>query len=188
LSESVVAAEPDILEELLLSAGAGDRQAFARLYQLTAGRLLAVVLRLVGNKTVAEEILQEAYLTIWRKGGQFTPERGAPLSWMMTIARNKTIDRLRADGPAARVIENFDDSTAAQVKQIAERCDLPQHLSGTVRQCVEGLQTNYRKAILLAYYYGLSHDELADALQSPLGTVKSWVRRGLLQLRECVDQ
>ncbi len=188
MNETATVAERESLEDLLVSTVAGDKQAFARLYQLTAGRILAVVLRLVGNHAVAEEILQEAYLTIWRKANQYRPERGTPLTWMMTIARNKAIDRLRADGRATQLVENFDDNTAAQFSQIAESSSLPAHLSGTIRQCVEALQENYRKVLLLAYYYGLSHDELASTLNSPLGTVKSWVRRGLLQLKECVNQ
>ena len=188
MDETAAVAEQNSLEDLLASTVAGDRQAFAQLYQLTAGRILAIVLRLVGNRTIAEEILQEAFLAIWRKADQYNLERGTPLAWMMTIARNKAIDRLRAEGPATRIVQNFDDSTAARISEIAETSALPAHLTGPVRQCVEALQDNYRKALLLAYYYGLSHDELASTLKSPLGTVKSWVRRGLLQLKECIDQ
>jgi RNA polymerase sigma-70 factor (ECF subfamily) len=188
LVETAAIAEHESLSDLLNQTATGDRQAFSQLYQSTAGRILAVVLRLVGNRTVAEEILQEAYLAIWRKADQYRPERGTALTWMMTIARNKAIDRLRADGSGTRLIDSFDDKTAEQINSMAETTALPTHVSGTIRQCVEALQENYRKALLLAYYYGLSHDELASALKSPLGTVKSWVRRGLLQLRECVDQ
>jgi RNA polymerase sigma factor (sigma-70 family) len=129
-----------------------------------------------------------AYLTVWRKSGQYRFDRGAPLAWMTTIARNKAIDRLRADVGRARDLEDWDERTERRISQIAVRDEVPKHLSDTVRRCIESLQDNYRKSLLRAYYYGMSHEELADVMDSPLGTVKSWVRRGLLQLKECVDQ
>ena len=188
MDETARGESPVSLEDLMASTARGDRRAFAALYRLTGGRILAVVLRMVGDRAMAEEVLQETYLTIWRKAGQYRPERGAPLAWIAAIARNKAIDRLRAGGPAMRDLDDLDDRTVAQISQSAADAALPRHLADTIRRCVEALETNYRKAVLLAYYCGLSHQELAAALGSPLGTVKSWVRRGLLQLKECVDQ
>ena len=92
-------AELDPLEELLLAAGRGDRQAFSRLYKLSASRLLAISLRILRQREPAEEVLQEAFITIWKKASQYRPERGRPLSWMGTIVRHRATDTLRSQGP-----------------------------------------------------------------------------------------
>jgi len=186
--EPAIQGLPDEFGELMAATAAGDRRAFARLYEETSGRIFAIVLRLMGDRPAAEEILQETYLTVWRKSDQYRPDRGAPLAWMTTIARNKAIDRLRADAGRVRNLDEWDDRIEKRISRIAEQDAVPKHLSDTVRRCIGSLQVNYRKSLLLAYYYGMSHEELATVLDSPLGTVKSWVRRGLSQLKECVDQ
>ncbi len=156
--------------------------------QATSARLFAVTLRLVGRRDVAEDALQDAYLAIWRKAGQYQPRKGAPLAWMMTIARYRAIDRLRRDGGKEREFKDWEDVADGPEVMLAAKTGLPDAISATIRKCVEGLQANQKKAILLAYYYGMTHEELAKHLKSPLGTIKSWVRRGLVQLQECYDQ
>ncbi len=171
----------DSLGPLLQATAQGDRQAFARVYQLSSARLFAVALRITRRRETAEDALQDAYVTIWRKAGQYYPDRGAPMAWMTTIVRSRAIDHLRKRAETDR---------EPAVEPVADGYDEVLVNAGTleIRGCLDALPENQRKAILLAYYYGLTHPELAVELAAPLGTVKSWVRRGLLQLKECVDQ
>ena len=178
LGEPQTVTELDSLARLLAAAAKGDRQAFGRIYQLSSGRLFAVALRITRRRELAEEVLQEAYVTIWHKAHQYYPDRGAPMAWMTTIVRNRAIDHLRRrpredqelDQEAPGDIDAWFDGAAADV-----------------RGCLAVLPGNQRQAILLAYYYGMTHEELALQMSAPLGTVKSWVRRGLSRLRECYE-
>ena len=179
-------ADEERLEDLIASCAGGDRPAFSRLYQLTSGRLFAVTLRIMGQRALAEEVLQEAYLTLWRRAGQYSPERGAPMAWMTTIARNQAIDRLRREKISPRKFKSLDEEEGLLPELAAGEADLAVEVSVSIRKCVDGLQNNHRKAVLLAYYYGMTHEELAEQLDAPLGTVKSWIRRGLSQLKDCM--
>ena len=107
--EALPLSDVESLEGLLAAVATGDRAAFARLYEATSGRLFAVTLRLLGRRDVAEDVLQEAYLAIWRKADLYQPRKGAPLAWMMTIARYRAIDRLRRDGGREREFKDWDD-------------------------------------------------------------------------------
>ena len=178
----------DPLGELLLATGRGDRRAFARVYQLSASRLLPIAIRILRRRESAEEILQEAFVLIWRKAAQYRPDRGKPITWMATIVRHRAIDRLRAEAREPRDVAEWNEVTeAAESRSLAEP-EVPAHIAATLSTCLERLNEGQRKAILLAYYHGMTHEELAARLDTPLGTVKSWVRRGLLQLRDCLDQ
>ncbi len=181
MAEPQPVAEIDSLGPLLQATAEGDKEAFARLYQLSSGRLFAIALRVTRSRDIAEDVLQDAFVTIWRKAGQYYPDRGAPMAWMTTIVRSRAIDALRrrpAEAPEPEVEKAPVDQEAAWINTG----------SLEMRGCLDKLPENHRKALLLAYYYGLTHVELAEELNAPLGTVKSWVRRGLLQLKECVDQ
>jgi RNA polymerase sigma-70 factor (ECF subfamily) len=173
-------AELDSLADLLLATARGDRRAFARLYQLSASRLFPIALRILRQRGAAEEALQEGFLSIWRKAGHYRPDRGRALPWMATIVRHCAIDRLRVQSREPPTVTEWGDPAMPEA--------VPDHLARTVRGCLDRLSENYRRCILLVYYYGMTHEELARHLRAPLGTVKSWMRRGLLQLRVCVEQ
>ncbi|MEM7222118.1 MAG: sigma-70 family RNA polymerase sigma factor [Pseudomonadota bacterium] len=187
MAESATLADIDPLGKLLAEAALGDRQAFARIYQLSANRLLPIALRIVGRREAAEDVLQEAYLAIWRRAAQYSPERGQPLAWMSVIVRHRAIDYLRrhAKGPHSPL--EWNEATEAEAGPLLGAEALPEHLSASVRACLGRLKTEQQKAICLAFYYGMTHEELALQLAAPLGTVKSWVRRGLLQMKECLE-
>ena len=180
--------EMDKLGDLLESVASGNRKAFEELYQVTSRRLFPVVRRIVVERDLAEEVLQETYLTIWRKAGQFDRSRGTSLGWIAAIARNRAIDRLRRDNCRPREDLALDVAEDGVERLVAESAIGDTSDAATIRQCVEALQSNHRKAILFGYYYGMTHEEMAAHLSAPLGTVKSWVRRGLHQLKECCDQ
>ncbi len=176
--------EADPIGQFLTAVAAGDREAMAGLYRLTAPRLLGIAMRILRRQDAAEDVLHEAYLAVWQRAGQYSRDRGQPLAWLAMIVRNRAIDRLRqetrrgeeelASGDAVPDVLVMDDVSARGI-------------SLDVGRCVEELPGRHRQAILLAAQYGMSHDEIARRLGRPLGTVKSWIRRGLLQLRECLD-
>ena len=184
-SQEKVAIDP--WADLMVATAQGDKDAFARLYRETSGKLMAIALRMVGRRDLAEDILQEAFVAIWRKAKQFDPDRGRSFTWLAAVVRYRTIDRLRADKREVRDVEPLDDGDggALEIAGADPRFHEPEALA--VRACLDRLPKDQRRAIVLAYYYGLTHEELADRLQAPLGTVKSWVRRGLLQLRTCLE-
>lgn len=177
------------LADWLAAAASGDEQAFASLYQAVAPQLYALLLRMLKRRDWAEEALQEAFLKIWQNAETYTPDRGAPLTWLMSIGRYRALDLLRRkrpevsigdEGEAAFVgLADIEQEPYAQSEEMAALTAL-QH-------CLETLQERHRESVLLAYYEGYSHSELARRMKAPLGTVKSWVRRGLSHLRECLE-
>ena len=180
-------AESDALAELLEASGGGDRAAFKRVYELTASRLYPIALRLLRRPELAEEVLQESYVLIWRKAAQFDAGRGRPLPWMATIVRNRSIDQLRS---LMRVQEDpvpWDETVEDLADPLAAAATLSSADSLAIRGCLGGLKEQQRNAILLAYYYGLTYEELAERMSCPVGTAKSWVRRGLQQMRACLE-
>ena len=178
----------ETLEELLAATAQGDRQAFGRLYQLTSGRLFALALQILKRRELAEDVLQEAYLTVWSKAAQQHAGRASAFAWMATIVRHRAIDRLRARVNNPEPVADVNLVSDAVVAEVADEREILAALSASVRQCLERLNENRRGAILLAFYYGMTHEEIAERLDTPLGTTKSWVRRGLLQLKGCLEQ
>ena len=180
-------AELDPLQDLLAATARGDRAAFKRAYQLSSPRLYPIALRLLSRRDAADEVLQEAYVLIWRKASLYRPEKGRPMAWMAAIVRNCAIDRLRSEARQPRSMETWDEVAEAKADPSVTQMPLPDQIDHGLRKCLGQLQEKPRHAILLAYYHGMTHEELSERLDAPLGTVKSWVRRGLLQLRDCLD-
>lgn len=178
----------DTLADLLCAAGRGDRRAFARLYKLSSPVLYAVALRMLRRREAAEEVLQESYVAIWRKADQFQPDRGQPMSWMITVVRHRAIDRLRKHGREPDARANIDDLADVLPSGDGQPVDAALAAASALHECMGRLKVTQQQAIYLAYYHGLTHEELAVRLNAPLGTVKSAVRRGLLQLKECLER
>ncbi|MEO5835247.1 MAG: sigma-70 family RNA polymerase sigma factor [Thermomonas sp.] len=171
----------------LTAAGRGDQRAFDSLYQATSGMLLGVCMRVLNDRGEAEDVLQEVYVTIWRKAMQFDSARARASTWMGTIARNRCIDRLRSQpAPALRApIEMIDfaedpsPSPAAHAESSMERAQLD--------ECIDQLEPKRQLLIRTAFFDGATYEELSTRSGSPLGSIKSWIRRGLLQLRACLE-
>lgn len=171
-------AHPEPVHALLTRVAAGDRAAFRALYDATSPRLYAVALRILGDRTAAEDVLQDVYVRIWRRAGSFDPARGAPMAWLGTIARNAALD-------AVSVRRSDDALEAADQPEFAVAAvDPPDARLG---QCLKRLPADQARAICESYIYGLSHAELARRLDAPLGTVKSWITRGMAALRKCME-
>jgi RNA polymerase sigma-70 factor (ECF subfamily) len=176
--------EASALNGLLARTAAGDHAAFRALYERTAARLFAICLRIARDRSLAEEIVQEAYVRIWERARQFDPARGSALSWMIAVARNHAIDlvrlRVRELGSPDELLAEAADPVA--LSDIETRIELP-----AVRRCLAALDEKMRHAIILAYRDGLSYAELAAVLGIPVGTAKTWVSRGLARIRDCMD-
>lgn len=175
------------LDHLLVAVAQGDRQAFEAVYQLAAGRLFAICLHVLRDRGDAEEVLQDVFISVWHKAAQFDRSRAAAMTWLSMMARNRAIDRLRASPPRALedadVAEELPDA-APQPAVAAEQASDRQRL----QHCLDALEPRRRALIRLAFLDGASYDELARRIGSPLGSVKSWIRRGLGQLRVCLEQ
>jgi len=167
-----------VLGEYLRLVAAGDRDAFERLYRLTSPRLFAVIRRMVAQRQSAEDVLQETFVTIWRKAAHFDSAAGNAMAWMTTIARHRAIDWLRRpSGAVPASTEGALDARATDVEQLI-----------WISECLDRLVPPQRQAIQLAYYRGMSHEEIGRALDIPIGTVKSRIRRGLLAIKDLIDQ
>ena len=195
------------LAQLLAQAGLGDRAAFARLYDRTSGYLFGVVLRIQHDRAVAEELLQEVYVALWRGAAGFDAARSQPLTWMTHIARNRAIDSLRRAESQPRALAlvaggggrgdddgDADDAQRRLQEALPDESPGPLELLGRASdarelgRCMAHLSAAQRQSVALAFYDGLTHAEVAERLRQPLGTVKSWVRRALQSLRSCLDQ
>ena len=180
------AADSGELDSLLSRTAAGDRAAFAELYRRTSARLLGVCVRMLVDRREAEEVLQEAYVSVWQRAGSFDPALAGAMTWLVSLTRNKAIDRLRQHrAPPADPAVELDaiPDEAATPAARAERSEEYRRLE----QCMEQLEPQQRGSIREAFFGGLTYNVLAERAKVPLGTMKSWIRRGLLQLRACLE-
>jgi RNA polymerase sigma-70 factor (ECF subfamily) len=175
------------LAGLLSRTALGDRRAFADLYSATRAKLFGVSLRIVRERALAEEVLQDCYVSIWNHAAGYAQAKSAPLTWMTAIVRNRSLDVLRRPREEADIDDTLTaslvDESASPVGDVARRQE-----AHSLRDCMAELDAEQRQSIALAFYHGLSHSELADHLRRPLGTVKTHIRRGLLKLRDCLGR
>jgi RNA polymerase sigma-70 factor, ECF subfamily len=175
----------DGLADLLGRTAARDAAAFAALYKLTSAKLYGVVARILTRGDAAADVLQEAYVRIWQKAGEFDPAKGSPLAWMATIARNRALDEVRRVRPGS--IEDLPASfepAAADVDPLAAR-ERSEGLQALIN-CLQALDEEKRAVVLLAYYRGSSREALAKRFGRPVPTIKTWLHRSLAQLRDCL--
>ena len=177
------------LEAALVGAGQGNSGALAELYRRTSGKLFGICLRILGNRSEAEDVLQEIYVGIWHKSASYDPGRASPITWLATVARNRSIDRLRSSGFRSRHHEPIDGGmdVADPSPDPAAAAELGDE-AGRLGRCIEELEERQAGAIRSAFFGGYTYNELATRQGVPLGTVKSWVRRGLLRLKDCLDR
>ncbi len=185
------------LSQLLARSGLGDRAAFAQLYERTSGHLFAVVLRIQRDRALAEDLMQEIFVSVWKAAASFDAARAQPLTWLTHIARNRAIDSLRRASaqPQTESLSRDDDDERPDPSEALVSEDAgPLALLGQASErrelthCMERLSPPQRQSVALAFFDGLSHAEVAEHLREPLGTVKSWVRRALNTLKSCLDR
>jgi RNA polymerase sigma-70 factor (ECF subfamily) len=174
-------------EALLRACASGDQAALQGLYTETASKLFGLALRIIGKRELAEEILQDCFVSVWRSAHTFDPGRGTAMAWLARIVRNRCIDVLRQRGRDAPLdhasIEDCEDPLSSPADLAALS-----HDARRLHDCLGELEENPRKIIGLVYYEGMTYKEAAAHVGEPLGTVKSWVRRSLIRLRGCMER
>ncbi|MGY0193674.1 sigma-70 family RNA polymerase sigma factor [Leptothrix sp. BB-4] len=188
------------LAALLSRVALHDRRAFQTLYERSSSHLFAVVLRIQKNRALAEDVLQEVYVNIWRSAASYDAHRSQALTWMTSVARNRAIDSLRRrqaepDTVSSQVwLGDGDPDNDDMLERLPSDEPGPEQLlaeaaqAQSIQGCMGQLSAEQQQSLALAFYQGLSHAEVADHLSQPLGTVKSWLRRGLQALKGCLDR
>lgn len=173
------------LEKLLRAAAKGEKEAFRDIYDATSAKLFGVAVRILKRADLAEDVVQDAYLKIWDAAPKYSPELGSPIGWMVAITRNRAIDVLRKRVEVAAEDESNRgdraDDTPDPFELTAQSIELKALLG-----CMQALGAEQRQCLLMAYYYGYTHEEISERLDKPVGTVKSWIRRSLARVQECM--
>ncbi|WP_241687798.1 sigma-70 family RNA polymerase sigma factor [Janthinobacterium sp. 17J80-10] len=186
--------DPQQLKAWLAATARHDRQAFRQLYDTTSPKLFGFALRILSRREAAEEVLQESFISIWNNASAYQASLAAPMTWMTTIVRNKAFDLLRRADHAVEIdadiykeggMQQATDELAGQAPTPLELVQLSEN-AAALAQCFKRLEGLHRQAIALAFYHDLSHGDVAEQMQLPIGTVKTWIRRGLERLRLCL--
>jgi len=181
----------DQLSTYLARAGLGDRVAFSALYQASSAKLFGLCLRILKDGALAEEALQEIFVKIWHKAASYDASRGTALAWLVTVARNHAIDRLRQlraaearqAGEAGSEVDRLASADPGPAEQLARKQGRAQ-----IELCLDELDSARAEAVRLAYFEGHDYAELAARFAVPLNTMRTWLRRSLLALRECLTR
>ena len=181
----ILISDAEYLKKLLAQCSLGNRRAFETLYRSVAPRLQSVALHCMGRRDLAEEVVQESFVRIWHNASRYEPRLSAPLTWMITITRHQAIDQLRKQRelPLSDVQQ---DALADESPGADEQLDTARQAKA-LNQCLEQLEGQQRQTITTAYFHGHSASELAEQLAAPIGSVKSWIRRGMERLRRCLE-
>jgi RNA polymerase sigma factor (sigma-70 family) len=184
--------DPQQLKIWLAAVARKDAGAFRLLYDATSSKLFGFALRILFKRELAEEAIQESFVSIWNNAGGYQASLAAPMTWMTTIVRNKAFDMLRRMDNAVEIDADMFDKDVMDALESAdptpiESLQLTQD-SKALARCLAHLEGLHRQAIALAFYHDLSHSEVAEQMKLPLGTVKTWVRRGLERLRLCLTK
>ncbi|MEY4872704.1 MAG: hypothetical protein RLZZ563_2034 [Pseudomonadota bacterium] len=178
----------DPVAQLLIQVAAQDRAAFRLLYSQTSSKLLGVLMRILGTRSEAEDALQEVFTRVWLRAGRFDADKGRGMTWLIAIARNHAIDRLRSRPPAAA--QSGDPDALDDVRDTqptAEGAMIAKGEARRISECFDTLEPDRADAVRGAYLNGLSYVDLAARYDVPLNTMRTWLRRSLLKLRECLD-
>ena len=174
----------DDIDETIARIALADRQAFSRLYDCTSSKLFGVCLRVLKNRATAEDALQETYMKVWRYAGNYQSGGISPMTWLITIARNTSIDKLRATRDTDDIADI--EGTLAAPGLTPEQAVIAGGEAKRIAVCLDQLDDPRDKAVRGAYLEGRSYAELAETLDVPLNTVRTWLRRSLISLKECM--
>jgi RNA polymerase sigma-70 factor (ECF subfamily) len=172
---------------LLAAVAKGDQAAFQRLYEATRAKLYGVLLRILGKPEAADDVMQETYLKVWKTAGKFDPTIASPITWMVAIARNRAIDIVRQKGDVSFEESPEAMNVAADAPPPLARREMTEELRRLL-SCLGKLDPEKQRIVLLAYYSGWSREQLAKKLDIPVNTIKTWLRRSLLEIRECMGR
>lgn len=174
------------LKTLLAGVADGNEAAFAELYQQSSSKLFAVALRILRQRELAEEVLQEAFIKVWERAGDFDPSIAAPMTWMATIVRNRSLDEVRKRSGKSFVNDGALDHLESDDEPVLSLLERQDDV-GRLMRCLETLEPEKKQMVRLAYLDGMSREDLALKFDKPEGTVKTWLRRSLMQLKGCLD-
>jgi len=175
-----------MLRDLLASAALGDRAAFTHLYDLTSSRIYGLAFRVIRDRQYAEEIVQEAYLQYWQKANDYHPARGSVITWMMTIAHRRAVDRVRTEELQQRRMSEYGAASVETPRNIPLELVVHADEARTLRTCLGELTDLQRSSIEMSYFGGLTYPEVAQRTDTPLPTIKSRIRDGLRRLKSCL--
>jgi RNA polymerase sigma-70 factor (ECF subfamily) len=175
------------LADLVAASARGDRAAFRRLYEATSAKLLGIAFRILRDRQIAEDVVQDAFVKIWQNAGSYSPEAGRPMTWLITIVRNRAIDVVRARRES--VTQEGDDALE-RLADTAGRHDAETSLvqADGLARCLGELETTQRDCFLRAYLDGHSREELSQAFAKPVNTIKTWLHRSANALRLCLER
>ncbi len=182
--------DPQQLKIWLQAAAKRDAAAFRQLYDATSSKLFGFALRILHKRELAEEVLQESYVAIWNNAANYQSHLAAPMTWMATIVRNKAFDHLRRSDATVEIDADLFDRDVMNALQDPQATPIEAlQISGDAKAlawCMSALEAAHRQVVALAYYHDMSHSEVAEQMQMPIGTVKTWIRRSLDRLRTCL--
>lgn len=179
-----------MLTDNLIATAQGDQEAFRRVYDESAPKLTAVLMRMLKDRAEMEEVLQEVYLRVWNRAASYQPDRGPAMAWLIAIARNAALDRLRAGARGAAAVSQADDDVLDALPDPTPGAEAMLHAGDEARRliaCLDRLAPQRAAAVRGAYLEGLAYAELAERFDLPLNTLRTWLRRALLALRECMS-
>lgn len=183
------AEEADRLEQLLARIALRDQAALQQLYGLVAAKLNGIAMKLLNDADQSNDVLQETFLQIWHKAGEYRRHQGEPMTWMTSLLRYRALDKLRSDKREQKRRDQY-----GEVQELFGETSAESPIAGMLQkdtdiklnQCLQTLDTLNRNAILMAYYYGYSREDIAIHVEQPINTVKSWLKRGLTRLAQCL--
>lgn len=177
------------LEHLLARSALQDKIAFETLYESTSPKLFGLAVQLLKSRDKAEEALQEAFVKIWYNAGHYHAEKGSAMAWMSSIVRYRALDMLRSEKKMPSTQDSSTDIPDKMVELFSDNNKVDQDKElDYLLECMEDLQEEQKKSIFMAFYDGNTHQELAERLKKPLGTIKSWIRRGLDKIKRCLEE
>ncbi len=165
----------------------GERSALEEIYLATRVKLFGICLRILGDRKEAEDALQDVYINLWQRVDRYDPSRASPISWLATFARNRAVDRLRVGKVRGGAVPEDEALPIADDTPLADDLLIDAERSARVHSCLETLSDNQRENIRAAFFDGFTYAELAERADVPLGTMKSWIRRGMARLKSCLE-
>ena len=177
----------EALKAAMVRLANGDRSALEEIYRATQVKLFGICYRILGDRKEAEDALQDVYVNLWQRADRYDPERASPISWLATFARNRAVDRLRTGKVRAGAVEIDEAAPIADAAPLADSLMIDAERRARVHTCLETLDAKQRDNIREAFFGGKTYVELAETQDVPLGTMKSWIRRGFAKLKTCLE-
>ena len=177
----------EALREAMERLAAGDSEALEIVYRMTRVKLFGITLRILGDRKEAEDALQDVYVNLWQRADRYDPTRASPISWLATFARNRAIDRLRTGKVRGGAVGIEEAAPLPDQSPLADMLLVDAEQTAQIHQCLAGLDARTQGHIRAAFFDGQTYAQLAEQAGVPLGTMKSWIRRGLQRLRACLE-